>query len=152
MLIIVFTIVFVLIGAALFAFGIAQRNKAKAAQAWPTAPGVILASGLDQHTSYDSDRGSSTTYAPQVQYQYDVMGSTYTGNQLAFGNASYDYRTASKRIAPYPQGAQVTVHYDPANPANAVLETKASGSVILLVLGVIFAGIGLVIGVTCIVH
>jgi hypothetical protein len=37
------------------------------------------------------------------------------------------------------------VHYDPADPNNAVLETKAAGGVILLTIGFIFIGLGVAI-------
>lgn len=143
---IVFGVVFFGIGLALLLVGISSRKKAKAAEAWPTAPGIIQNSGLQENRHYDSeDHHTEINYEPQVQYQYSVMGQTYNGDHLAFGKASYDFRTASKKIAPYPQGAAVTVHYDPANPTNAVLETKAAGGVVLLIIGVLFMAIGFVV-------
>lgn len=135
--------IFLLVGLILVFVAISQRKKAQAAEAWPVAPGLILSSGLANHNSYDSDSGSTTNYEPQVQYQYTIMGQPYTGNQLSFGTAQYDYNTAAKKIAPYPQGTPVTVHYDPSNPVNAVLETKAAAGGILLAIGILFIVIGL---------
>lgn len=143
-----FPAIFLLLGAGLIVLAFVQRAKAKKAEEWPVAPGVILNSGLSEHRSHDSDGSSSISYRPEVQYQYSIMGQKYTGNRIFFGNASYDYNTANRKIAPYPQGTQVNVHYDPANPSNAVLETKASGNWILILIGIVF----LVIGVMSAVH
>ena len=145
-LIIVFGVVFFGIGLGLLLLGINQGKKAKEAEAWPTIPGVILSSGLQENRQYDrEDRRTEITYEPQVQYQYSLMGQNYQGNSLAFGKAAYDYRTASKKIAPYPQGAQILVHYDPADPTKAVLETKSAGGIIIYVIGTIFMLLGLAI-------
>jgi len=145
---IVVGVVFLAVGLALLLVGINQGKKAKAAEAWPTVPGVMLSSGLKENRSYDSEtHRTSVTYEPQVQYQYSLMGQTYQGDHLAFGKAGYGYNTASKKIAPYAQGANVVVHYDPADPSKAVLETKAAGGVLMIVIGAIFLVIGLIIAI-----
>ena len=145
-LIIVFGVVFFGIGLGLFLLAVNQGKKARAAEAWPTAAGVILSSGLEENRSYDQEeQRTEITYEPCVQYQYSLMGQLYQGNSLSFGKASYDFRTASKKIAAYPQGAQVVVHYDPADPNKAVLETKSAGGIILYLLGSLFMLIGLAI-------
>jgi hypothetical protein len=41
-------------------------------------------------------------------------------------------------ITLYPQGTFVLVHYDSSNSSAAFLETKAAGSAILFVLGILF--------------
>lgn len=141
------TIVF---GIGMFAVGLvmlivwsSQRKKAKAAEAWPTIQGVILSAGLQEHRHHDSKtHRTSVTYEPMVTYQYSLMGQSYQGNSLAFGHASYDYNSANRKIAAYPQGAQVMVHYDPVDPAKAVLETKAAGGAVLIVIGILFMVLG----------
>lgn len=139
-------LIFGLLGIGLIILAIVQRNKAKAAEAWPTAPGVILSSGLSRHDSYDTDTGTSTSFKPEVQYQYNVMGQNFTGDKLSFGNVSYSYNIAAKKIAPYPQGTQVLVHYDPADPSKSVLETKSAGGVVLLIVGAVFILVAIVSG------
>jgi hypothetical protein len=144
----VFGGIFFVIGAAVLAFGIIQIRKAQTAKTWPTTPGVILSSGLNEQSNYDSeDHTSHTTYEPYVLYRFTLMGQEYQGNHLAIGNASYDYRTASKKIAPYPQGTNVTVHYNPEDPSEAVLEPKSAGALLLFLIGILFAVIGLVVAV-----
>jgi hypothetical protein len=151
-LIIVFGVVFFGIGLGLLLLAVNQGKKAKEAEAWPTVPGVILSSGLEENRKYDrEERRTEITYEPQVQYQYSLLGQNYQGSSLSFGKAAYDFRNASKKIAPYPQGAQVVVHYDPVDPNKAVLETKSAGGIILYVIGIIFMLIGLAIPIGTIV-
>jgi hypothetical protein len=140
---IVIGVIFVIIGLVLLLMGIAQVKKAKAAATWPVIPGVVLSSGLQEkrHRNAKTHR-VSVTYEPQIQYQYALMGQNYTGSAISFGSTSYDYNTASRKLALYPQGAPVQVHYDPIDPSKAVLEPKASDGVVLVVLGIVFMLVG----------
>ena len=139
-------IIFIFLGLVFLVVSILQMRKAKAAEAWPITPGIVLASGLAERRSHNSKTHRTTvTYEPQVEYEYSLMGQKYTGKRIAFGYASYDYGTASGKIAPYPQGAGVQVHYDPADPLKAVLETKAAGGVGLIILAAILIIMGIVL-------
>jgi len=131
-------------GGLIFIFiGIAQKRAAKkAAETWLTVPGVILSSGVNEHRSRNSKGHTTTTYRPYVSYRYEVMGLPYTGNQLGFGTAGYGHGKAMSVIGAYPQGAPVTVHYDPADPSKAVLETKDVGGGSFVVVGIIFLVVG----------
>jgi hypothetical protein len=144
----IFGVIFFAAGVVILVFGIIQVRKAQTAKTWPTTPGVILSSGLNEHTEYDSeDHMSHSTYEPYVLYHYTIMGQQYEGNHIAIGNASYDYRTASRKISLYPQGTNVTVHYNPDNLSEAVLEPKSAGAVILFLIGILFTVIGVVVPV-----
>jgi hypothetical protein len=138
----IFSAVFLIAGLACVIANLVQRKRANEAKTWPTVAGVVTSSGLQEQRSYDSESGTSISYKPVVTYTYTLMGQTFTGEQLSFGNMNYDRGTAAKKIAPYPQGAQVLVHYDPDNPLNAVLETKAAGSILFLIIGILFMFIG----------
>lgn len=122
---------------------VVQQIKANAAKAWPTVPGTVLSAGLNAQTSFRSSGSSSTTYAPNVIYDYSLMGQKYTGNQLAFGNVYYDYPTAARKVVKYSPGMVVAVYYDPDNPANAVLETRSFAAGILLLMGIVFLLVGI---------
>ena len=139
----IFSTAFIVVGLIFILVSLIQRKNAKKAEEWPTIPGVVLSTGLQEQHSYDSDSGSSTTYKPVVQYQYSIMGQKYNGDRVTFGSVSYDYNTAAKKIAAYPQGASVIVHYDPNDPSKAVLEAKSASGWIFLVLGVIFVVTGI---------
>lgn len=132
---------FVFIGMA-----ISQYLKAKKAETtWPTAGGVVLESMVKSARQNRSSSTSSERYWAKVSYQYQVNGQSYTCDQLNFGNATLSENKAKAKVDLYPRGANVTVHYDPANPAKAVLETKASGFTPMLLAGIMLIVLGLMI-------
>lgn len=139
---------FFILGAGLAIFGFVQRKKAKTAETWPTASGTVVSSRLDQKTTTDYDDGhtsTSTSYTPIVEYTYQVGGQTYQGSRIFPGaSMSYDHGTAQGIASRYQPGATVTVHYDPANPTQAVLETKSKGGNLFLILGSVFAVLGII--------
>ena len=123
------------------------RQKAKASQGWPTAQGTVLAVDIQEHRSYDEDdHHTSVSYEPVVQYQYTASGRQYNNSRLAFGATSFDRATARKKAGPYAAGMAVSVHYNPIKPEDSVLETSASGSTVFMVVGGLFAVIGLMAG------
>jgi hypothetical protein len=67
------------------------------------------------------------------------------GNKIFPGaTMSFDLGTAQGIINRYQAGQPATVHYDPADPTQAVLETKSRGANLMLILGAVFAVVGLV--------
>lgn len=138
--------VFGILGVGFFIFGIVQRRKAKTTETWPTARGVITSSRLDQKTRVEhDDEGTSTSvsYTPVVEYTYQVGQASYQGNRIFPGSTmSYDLGTAQGIINRYQPDAPVTVHYDPADPTQAVLETKSKGGNLFMILGGIFTVLG----------
>lgn len=139
-----FVLIFVLIG--LFLLLRSKRDKAKAAQSlnWPSAVGKVIDSRMIESTSTDSDGDSSTTYRPHVQYEYEVMGASYTNDKIKVGMvvSTSAVKKVQETLARFPVGSTVKVYYDPNNPADSVLEQKASSN-LTLILGIIFLGVGL---------
>jgi len=139
---------FFILGAGLAIFGFVQRKKAKVTETWPTASGSIVSSRLDQraHTDYeDGHTSTSTSYTPIVEYTYEVAGRTYQGNRVFPGaGMSYDHGTAQGIVNRYQPGGMVMVHYNPADPIQAVLETKSKGGNLFLILGAVFAVLGMI--------
>ena len=139
---------FFLLGAGLAVFGFVQRKKAKTTETWPAAGGSIVSSRLDQNTRTERRDGhsyTSTSYTPIVEYTYEVGGKTYQGNKVFPGaSMSYDHGTAQGIVNRYQPGAAVTVHYDPTDPTQAVLETKSKGGNLFLILGAVFAVLGMI--------
>ncbi|HKH96831.1 MAG TPA: DUF3592 domain-containing protein [Beijerinckiaceae bacterium] len=96
--------------------------------------------------------GSSGTGAPKVTYEYDVRGRTYTGTKVGMPpqrrrwGGHNSSRGIDWTLALYEEGASIPVHYDPANPSDAILH-KAEGSgcamIMLFIVGSIFISIGL---------
>ena len=79
-----------------------------------------------------------------VRYGYQVMGSEYQGDKIAFGpKTGGACGKAMKVLSKYPKGGTVTVFYDPEKPSVAVLERNISKAflvygVILLAMGIFF--------------
>ena len=96
--------------------------------------------------------GWSGTGAPKVTYEYDVGDRTYTGTKVGMPpqrrrwGGHNSSRGIDWNLALYEQGASIPVHYDPANPSDAILH-KAEGSgcamIMLFIVASIFIGIGL---------
>ncbi len=110
------------------------RGAAKRAKSWPTVPGQILFSGTEPRRSHSSEGGTSTSHYPVVVYAYQVGGQVFQSNRLFAGSeVGYGFqRHAETLVAPYPVGAIVPVHVNPANPTEAVLNPTAPASKILL--------------------
>lgn len=140
--------IFAILGIGLLIFGLRDRKKAKAAEAWPTISGTIVSSRLDQNTRTERRDGRTynhTTYAPVVEYAYEVGGKTYQGNRIFPGaTMSYDLGTAQSIVNRYQPGSTAAVHYDPANPIEAVLEIKAKGGNLFMIIGAVFAILGVI--------
>lgn len=84
---------------------------------WPSVVGTITQTGIRKASEGQSD----SDLIPDVTYAYSVNGRAYSGDRIA---------TTTEQVAPedkaeletrYAVGLQVTVFYDPANPASAYL-------------------------------
>lgn len=88
-------------------------------QTWPTVPGVLL----DRKTEKRISR-SGVSYIVSLKYTYEVGGRKYQGEQLAFAPSRIDSGdTLDRLLQKYVANAAITVHYNPADPTDAVLET-----------------------------
>jgi len=108
------------------------QRKMNAVKTWPTAIGNVTASYLQRRRTGSSNR--SVNY-PVVQYSYQVGGQLYQGSKIAPG-LPVGGSGAGKVVERYPAGAQALVFYNPQDPNDAVLETKAPA---LWVLWLVFA-------------
>jgi hypothetical protein len=107
------------------AFAGVRLLRSNAAAGWPTAPGVITASGIETVAV----PGRQIRYVPAVAiaYTYDVAGQPFTGTAVGRDTAPIAEGTAEadRLLAAYPVGAPVTLFVNPANPAEAYLEPAA---------------------------
>jgi hypothetical protein len=92
----------------------------EAAQGWTEGTGVVLSSGIKVQRT-----GHSRSEVPVVVYQYQVDGRPYVGSVVKAGDQYFSVRFAGdarRTVERYPAGAQVTVFYNPADPAQSALE------------------------------
>jgi len=116
------------------------RRKMNLVKTWPSTMGTVQFSTIQWRRSGSSNSSSAF---PVVQYSYQVNGQQYNGAKLAPG-PEVGGSGANKVIAKYPAGAQVMVFYNPQNPSDAVLETKASAQwimwLVLIIVDVMLCG------------
>ncbi len=91
---------------------------------------------------------------PHVAYTYIIDGKEYKGNRISIyesfsysgSSANAANKAAEKFLSRYPVGSMVTVHYNPKNPSDAILETgfdfigicmTAIGLILMIVAGFI---------------
>lgn len=100
--------------------GAAERDRAIAAQSWPTVEGTITESRVAESRGAKGRRDSTAI----IRYSYSVDGAPYEGNRLSYIVAT---ESAAARAARYSPGDRVVVHVNPTDPAAAVLETPPPG-------------------------
>jgi hypothetical protein len=94
--------------------------RARDAVAWPTVAGKVEGSRIEKMAAQ-----YGTKYRLALAYRYQVGGQDYEGDRVEFGPRRVGSEELIERLADkYLAGADVTVHYDPDDPATAVLETS----------------------------
>jgi hypothetical protein len=128
----IFTVAFGLFGlfAAMMAY--ATWKNAAISRTWSSTPGKIIRADVESFEKNDVGENrtrQSTHFRPGIAYTYVVNGHSYTGRVLSAGGqlTSNVAAIAQRQIGTYQPGQSVQVYYDPANPANAVLEQRANG-------------------------
>lgn len=146
--------IFFVIGIVIIVISIRARKKAEASQNWPSAQGQIIATEIKKDVSEDAEGYTTTTYKPVITYSYNVMGQTYQSDKIAFGmTTSYGRMAKAQEVLDqYPLDSPVNVYYDPDNPAEAVLERKAGGKVLGLVIGILFLFLSLCVGLPLLIY
>lgn len=134
------TMVFVLIGILLMRAGFSEMRTARASAGWPQTPGKVFKSSID----WSSDSDSSTGWRAQVAYTYSVGGTEMKGNRVSLGDyGSSNSSHAQGIVNRYPVGRDITVYYDPRNPATCLLEPGVQAvTYILPLLGLAFFAMG----------
>jgi hypothetical protein len=118
--------VFAVIGAVFALKGVSLLRQGRVCAQWPVASGKIL----EAHTavklvenSDDRRHGDDAFFGANVKYAYQVGGRDYRSTRLYVGRPVLGgSKMAQDILARYPTGASVSVFYNPANPAEAMLE------------------------------
>ncbi|HHH47121.1 MAG TPA: DUF3592 domain-containing protein [Thiotrichales bacterium] len=117
---------FILVGLATAVFFVWRIVRAQRSRRWPRVPGELESADL-RRVIYEGEEvggGSDNASAMVVdfRYRYTVDGRTYLGRRVTFSdNISKPLRTLEKLQRQYRDRGQVTVHYNPKNPADSVL-------------------------------
>ncbi len=106
------------IGLALHA--VRQRRRGLLASSWPVAPGVVGSGSIRE-----VGLGDILRFRPYLTYTYCVNGTWYLGDRIRFGATPESFLpwVAGWWLdRHYPKGRAVQVAYNPADPADAVLQ------------------------------
>lgn len=103
------------------------------ARSWQTTDGVVL--GVQPKSLGNPMRRPNSLRGPReapiVAYQYRVGGETYSGSRHNLATDWVPDLSVAEAQGRYVAGSAVTVHFDPANPRDAVLSRAASSSPLL---------------------
>jgi len=99
-----------------------------AAARYPTVRGRVIESRVERHG------GRHTSYVPTIHYRYAVDGRTYDGRRWGYGVNVSGEEEAERLVGPYPAGREVDVHYNPRDPADAILLAGVRGADVFMVL------------------
>ena len=125
-----------LVGGFFLAYRIGKpiRDRAVASVAWPTAEGRITGSRVER---VKNGGDGKATYTADITYDYALDGRSFEGDRVWFGDdySASDASAFRAAVDRYPVGQAVQVHYDPAEPAESVLEPGPtwSGSALYLI-------------------
>jgi hypothetical protein len=149
---------FILMGLWLYRRRARDHAKTAAALTWPRTRARVTASSVRVTTETTLGQDSSvdnTYYIPQVWFAYEVSGTSYQGSRISYAELKSVFKKRTDDlVAKYPVGAEFDVAYDPANPAESVIELGTKGTspfnfsvVFLFVAGVVAIVAGVVIQV-----
>ncbi len=97
-------------------------QEARASDEWTKTVGKINSSKIE--TERDSD--GKKTFHIKIDYEYVVLGKTFTGSRIRISDLSIKSAAKAKsKLQKYTQGKEVNVYYDPVLPDSCALETGA---------------------------
>jgi hypothetical protein len=129
-----------IVGIVYFRWAIIQRK-------WPTAPAHIDSVHVVQIHTLSAATGTNPWYwEVRRRYHYTVHGKRYSQNQFRTGELGSDWDEKPEALAKARQlreKKQITIRYDPADPADAVMEPQELTAILPLLGGLVLAALGL---------
>jgi hypothetical protein len=128
------------IGAVAVVASISLMSASRKARSWPVVTGQIVERSVGPSTTTGASR-PGRYFEPRVTYDYTVDGKAYQGHRIGMTTEAYDEAKARRVVNELPDA--VEVHYNPGNPADAVLQPSAIGmSLLILIFGAIAVLVG----------
>jgi len=93
------------------------------AEHFPTVTGVITHNEIEITPASKS----GTNYTARLRFAYTVDGRAYVGDRHRYGSHTASAAHAEALASRYPVGAPVIVHYNPDDPADALLSPGVNG-------------------------
>jgi len=130
-----------------------DRDLALQSAQWPTARGVVRESWI-KDVRVSRGKSSVPGFEAVVRYEYQAGGRRLESRHIHYCYEASESRAAAEHIVDtFPQGATVTVAYNPARPAEAVLypgyadacaaelDTVATTTIIIMVMGLLMTAL-----------
>jgi len=122
-------------GVLILAIAVAALREAASMRRWPVAKGRVLSSRVEEcRDTVSSGTHAAATrltlYRPVVVYEYEADGRRFRGDRIAQspGMDRGVSELADAVVRRYASGSAVDVRYNPARPAESVLEPRVPGS------------------------
>ena len=97
-------------------------QEAQIPENWQSTSGQIVESHVEAKIETKANGTQKEMFLPLVRYRYEVDGSYLIGDQLSLHHPARTLRgVAETEIEDLQQGQNVTVHYNPDQPQQAVL-------------------------------
>jgi hypothetical protein len=104
---------------------------------WPTTIATVVYSQVASEDRRDRSGRDLVRYLPVIAYEYAVEGAVYQAARLRFGDTAEPELSRARRVAErFPIGAGIEIHYNPARPDEATIETAPDRIDIGLVAGI----------------
>jgi len=96
---------------------------------WTTTSGNVIATNIVAKGTPGMLVGPDKTFESIIKYEYEVSGHVYDGTHSYFDKfLGTDRQGARHYQDKYLNGNEITVFYDPRNPAKSVLRSKSNAS------------------------
>lgn len=129
-----FACLMLLCGALLVGVGLLVVQRHRAAANWPLAPARIEVSEVVAEHHFEGD----LFYRPLIRYRYAAPGGSFVSDKLATTGRLYPKEASAQRVvARYPINTIAMARYNPADPAEAVLERGAFGGLWFILFGLL---------------
>jgi len=131
------------VGAIVFSFH--PLENLKDSETWQTTDAVITSSEIQKNETRKKTPGSSTyktriTYQPKVTFIYTIDGKEYRGDRINFSYQSYsDIKEAKEIQGSYPVDKEISVFYNPEDPAESVVSRDAQALFLITYFGILIS-------------
>lgn len=130
-------------GFAYAALGFLGLQEAQIPANWLQTQGQIVNHGIETLSRSKADGSTIEMYKPKITYRYEVDGQHYLGKQLTQHDQERTLKAvAETEIESLTVGTRVSVHYNPDNPADAVLHKSDTLGPIQAISAGLCVGIG----------
>ena len=114
-----------IMGGAMLWWAFATTSRIRASATWPATDGEIVKSVIARDSSRIRGASYNHFYRADITYRFTVNGKAYESDVFTFGvpHTFSDSAGAATETGTYAVGRHVYVHYDPANPKVATINT-----------------------------